>query len=50
MRYTEEDLAKNNDQFVFGRVAEYSKKRGYGHIYTEDRKEVFLSSYALGKL
>ena len=50
MRYTEEDLKENGGKVVFGRVAEYSAKKGFGHIYAENRKDVFLSSYALGKL
>ncbi len=50
MRFTDEDLANNNGQYVYGRIVEYSQKKGYGHIYAENRKDVFLSSYALNKL
>lgn len=33
-----------NEDHVYGRIIFYSPKLGYGFIYTEDNKEVFLSS------
>ena len=40
---------KDVGRVVKGRVCAYSNRKGYGFIYTEDGKDLFLSSYALGK-
>ena len=50
MRFTEEDYEQFKGQRIRGRIAEYNKRNGYGHIYAENRKDVFLSSYALNDL
>ena len=50
MRFTEVDYNQFKGQRIRGRVAEYNKKSGYGHVYAENRKDVFLSSYALNDL
>lgn len=46
MKVSIEDIGKQME----GRVCDYSKKKGYGFIYTEDKKTIFVSSFALGRI
>ena len=48
-RMTEEDVIRNNGAVMYGRVRQYANKDGYGFIHTEDKKDIFVSSYVLGK-
>lgn len=48
-RLTENDVIKNGGTLMYGRVRQYSHKEGFGFIYTESGKDVFVSSYAIGK-
>lgn len=43
------DYTANAGRYMYGRVKEYSHHKGYGWILTENRKELFVSSYDLGK-
>ena len=44
------DNILNSDEYYWGRVRAYSTKEGYGFIRGDDSKDIFLSSYELGKL
>ncbi len=44
MQFLQEDYMKSKEG-TYGRVSEYSRARGYGYIYTESGKQIFLSSY-----
>lgn len=46
---TEEEVIQNNGAFMYGRVRQYANRDGYGFIHTENKKDIFVSSYTLGK-
>lgn len=48
--FDEKDFEKYTGQTMYGRIKEYSHSRGYGFIFTEEGKDLFVSSYELGKL
>lgn len=48
-RFDSDDYEKFKGQYLYGRIKEYIHNRGYGYVYTDMGKEVFLSSYDLGK-
>ena len=48
--FDEKDFEKYSGQTMYGRIKEYSHSRGYGFIFTEEGKDIFVSSYELGKL
>lgn len=49
-RFDLTDYERSAGKEIFGRIKEYSRKKGYGYIFTEDGKDIFLSSYDLGDL
>lgn len=48
-RFSEDDVNKNNGALMYGRVRQYKHNDGYGFIHTESGKDIFVSSYNLGK-
>ena len=45
--YNSEDFAKYDGWYLYGRIRMYDMEKGYGFIYTEDGKDIYMSSYAL---
>ncbi len=46
--YTDYEI--NNGRTMYGRIRDYSYAKGYGFIYTETGKDLFVSSYDLEKI
>lgn len=40
------DYEKYNGEYIYGRIRMYDPGKGYGFIYTEDGKDIFISSYS----
>ena len=45
--YNSSDYEKYDGWYLYGRIRMYDQERGYGFIFTEDGKDIFMSSYAL---
>ena len=46
--FDQKDFEKYSGQTMYGRIKEYSHSRGYGFIFTEEGKDIFVSSLQHG--
>lgn len=45
-RFSLKDYEVNKGQRLYGRISAYDRMKGYGYIFAENGKEIFVSSYA----
>lgn len=45
-RFSLKDYEANKNQRLYGRISSYDRMKGFGYIFAENGKEIFVSSYA----